>query len=523
MNRTQRLWLLIHLVAILLIVVIAAARVFMSGAQSLQTTVGSAQVSFMIDRQTLVAPGDCAQAAWQVEGVREVYINDIPTVGQGAMRLCPDGITPPTLRIVLPDGSTHRYPLFVDFFIAQPTTYFLIIVLLALVGSAAIGGLLRASPARTIPTERASTALLSAGCGARAFHLIGVIGVIIVLSVISLELLMRLIFSTVGTQAQRISYVYSREQIEALDPYILALPLIEYGLSPARDGHNQLGYRGREIALPKPDDVFRIVAMGGSTTYGFTAVDESYPAWLERTLREQYGYEQIEVINAGVHGYTSWNTLVNFALRIVELDPDLVIIYDSTNDVLPREVAPDCYRGQNPLRGLDPRGQIATNTINNSLSPSVLYRFITIHLGLERDPSLLDAANTTARIDCGGLDINRAANVAQNAPVFFERNLTQVIALARWHNIRLVFGTWGYYEASSEPTDYWRAAVSEHNALIRNLAADYDIPLIDYAPLAPQDPAVWSDYIHMNGVGSQHQGETFAAFIAEQGWIESAS
>ena len=38
--------------------------------------------------------------------------------------------------------------------------------------------------------------------------------------------------------------------------------------------HNQLGFRGDDISVEKPKDTYRIVAVGGSTTYG-SGVEDS--------------------------------------------------------------------------------------------------------------------------------------------------------------------------------------------------------------------------------------------------------
>jgi len=50
---------------------------------------------------------------------------------------------------------------------------------------------------------------------------------------------------------------------------------------------NRFGFRGKDIALPKPDGVYRIVCVGGSTTVGGWTDDTSYPAFLEVALNER--------------------------------------------------------------------------------------------------------------------------------------------------------------------------------------------------------------------------------------------
>ncbi len=97
---------------------------------------------------------------------------------------------------------------------------------------------------------------------------------------------------------------------------------------------NSLGLRGAEVMQPKPPGVFRVIVTGGSTTFGFGASSDSatIPAYLEQILRQQTGLK-VEVINAGVPGYDSAQELVQLELRLLQLQPDMVIVYDGANDL----------------------------------------------------------------------------------------------------------------------------------------------------------------------------------------------
>jgi hypothetical protein len=97
--------------------------------------------------------------------------------------------------------------------------------------------------------------------------------------------------------------------------------------------HNSRGFRGDEVVVPKPPGTTRIVCLGGSTTYGGGVPDYrlSYPNLLQTLLREHLRPE-IEVINAGVPGYSSLESLINLQLRVLEFDPDLVLIYHGINE-----------------------------------------------------------------------------------------------------------------------------------------------------------------------------------------------
>jgi lysophospholipase L1-like esterase len=98
--------------------------------------------------------------------------------------------------------------------------------------------------------------------------------------------------------------------------------------------HNALGFRGPETTWEKPPGVFRIVTTGGSSVYGMSeSKDEA--VW-SRVLEEQLNAsglkQRVEVINLGVFGWTSTEMLINLGIRGLDLQPDLVIVYEAIND-----------------------------------------------------------------------------------------------------------------------------------------------------------------------------------------------
>ena len=69
---------------------------------------------------------------------------------------------------------------------------------------------------------------------------------------------------------------------------------------------NDLGLRGREVRLPKPPGVRRIVCFGDSITFGYGVGDEDTYAFL---LGKALASRGVETVNAGVTGYTSHQVL----------------------------------------------------------------------------------------------------------------------------------------------------------------------------------------------------------------------
>jgi lysophospholipase L1-like esterase len=108
----------------------------------------------------------------------------------------------------------------------------------------------------------------------------------------------------------------------------VADPDLVYKLNPANsDSPGSL--RGKELGAKRAGSI-RIVCLGGSTTYGHgLAAEEAWPAALEHTLRQ--GGIPAEVINAGVPGHGSRQTLLRYRRDIVRLDADLVLVYEGWN------------------------------------------------------------------------------------------------------------------------------------------------------------------------------------------------
>ena len=99
---------------------------------------------------------------------------------------------------------------------------------------------------------------------------------------------------------------------------------------------NSLGFRDREFAIKKDPGTVRIICMGDSITFGWPAlVEKTYSRMLEKTLNRKMPQKTIEVINAGVPGYTSYQGMVWFKKELIKYSPDAIIVYFGVNDNVP--------------------------------------------------------------------------------------------------------------------------------------------------------------------------------------------
>ena len=349
----------------------------------------------------------------------------------------------------------------------------------------------------------------------------------VVIGLLIAEAGVRFYFERYGSEDDRIRYVYSAEKINSLDAFYVGKSFLNYGLSPDHPDHNSMGFRGPEFDPEKAPGVFRIVTIGGSTTYGYGVIETeyTYPAQLESMLHNEYALSYVEVINAGVPNYTTWELLVDFEFRILELDPDLIIYYGATNDITARIVYPEYYDGLYSARGL-------WQTHTENYGPSVLLRYVAVNLDWMRDPASLEGKLVSSDIpqcnmwterQCGEYRVETL--MALNPPIYFERNLRNIVTLAEAHGVQVMLSSWTYFPDTTSVTNIYtfpwrRKAVDEHNAIIRQVADDTSAEFYDLYGNMPYGREYWiSDGYHQSSYGCEEQARQYAAFIMAQGWI----
>ena len=103
---------------------------------------------------------------------------------------------------------------------------------------------------------------------------------------------------------------------------------------------NRLGHRGPERSVTKPPGTFRVLALGGSNTFGAAVSNgESWPGALERALSERVE-RPVEVWNLGVNGYVTSQKVTQAREAIERFAPDLLLfqIYNTgPRNILLRE------------------------------------------------------------------------------------------------------------------------------------------------------------------------------------------
>ena len=98
---------------------------------------------------------------------------------------------------------------------------------------------------------------------------------------------------------------------------------------------NSKGFRGEEFSEQKLSDIYRIIIVGGSTIQSADTInDSSIPGIMQKMFDAQKINSKVEVINAGVSGGNSHTEYELISNKLVNYEPDLIIIYDGWNDLV---------------------------------------------------------------------------------------------------------------------------------------------------------------------------------------------
>ncbi|MFO8070340.1 MAG: GDSL-type esterase/lipase family protein [Polyangia bacterium] len=291
-------------------------------------------------------------------------------------------------------------------------------------------------------------------------------------------------------------------------PYLLKTP--RPGAEFNRYHVNSRGFRGAEFELPKPKGTIRLLTLGGSGTWDpRNEDDETWSAQLQRMLNERSGEEvRYEVINGGVPGYNSAESLMNFIWRGAHVDPDGVLVYQGYNDFKPNR-EPGFEPDYSHFRDRD--ASLARRIVRSS---RFLYYF---SRWLPQRGRLGDAYDEVTR---PGIEA-------------FSRNLRNIVVLARDRDIVPLLATYGMsvtrenHEKHPEKLDGLARhlprltvegvidAHRKYNRAVRELGELAEVPVADVAAAVPQDFEHFGDHCHYTKKGARLVAETLAPLVKE--------
>jgi lysophospholipase L1-like esterase len=268
---------------------------------------------------------------------------------------------------------------------------------------------------------------------------------------------------------------------------------------------NSQGFRGPEIS-EKKGNVYRIVALGESTTFGMTfgRDDKTWPELLEQIIRERLKTRRpVEVINAGVPAYTLCDNLLRLSGQILPLQPDMIISYHGANGfylidetlLRPLGEAPPHYE-ERPLK----------------LAADFEYRIkLLLFRNRERPKPSLDKPTFDHPME------TKYANAYRRLIEFAAKNGIRLM-LANYSmpvNEKSDSAVIDFYQGAGGDAVHGRITANEvHSLILEQLAAQHpEVCLIDTHPHLDGDPQKFTDLMHLTQEGRRQLAENIFAGI----------
>lgn len=252
-------------------------------------------------------------------------------------------------------------------------------------------------------------------------------------------------------------------------------------------GEAYFNYRDSPTKKNK-DNKLRIITVGGSTTLNQNARRISgldYALLLEQELNGKNKGKTFEVLNAGADAYSSAHSLINIQFRLIEFNPDIIILMHNINDRTANYFgagATDDY-GNKYLHPFFINPQLQTSlSLSGFLYQSRLLTWLQV-------PEMFAEARK----------INYT-NPVEDGLAYFTRNLRSIAAICKQNGIQLLLLTQPNrmldFAYPDEPVH-----IRQYNAAIKSVSEQDNVAYLDMYTLMGHEPELFIDPVHYSPEG----------------------
>ncbi len=270
---------------------------------------------------------------------------------------------------------------------------------------------------------------------------------------------------------------------------------------PKFDAQGNAYFRHRDRPVTKDKgDLYRVIAVGGSTTANirpFLAGGVDYAIALERLLNAGADNGPYEVLNAGAEAYSTAHSLINISLRLVDFEPDLIILMHNLNDASANSfgdgVTSDYSNKYMLPYYLNPRLQ-ANLSFQGLLFQSRLLCYLDLPQTLARRARVIRPDNPTA----AGMRI-------------FKRNLKSIISICRTHGMGLLLLTQPHQDTDHKYIHL--KVVQDYNRAIEQIAREQNVHFFDMEAAFGKKPKFFNDMFHYTPAGIERFAQLLAPVV----------
>jgi lysophospholipase L1-like esterase len=248
---------------------------------------------------------------------------------------------------------------------------------------------------------------------------------------------------------------------------------------------------------PPGPSIVRIAFVGGSTTY------DGYPERVRERLQKQFGSERIEVVNLGIPASNSATSLLMMRRFLPQIRPQIVVVYHGFNDVV-------YWRAR--IAALDrlERGVAGPEDPAIEVMPASRGLFSLLRGRATEQPlagASLDAiAENYEAMAALGTELHFSLWVSTfAAPSYAELDADEL----RYFDAELrylwpVLGT----------VDRYAQDLASYHELLRDIAPQFELGLIDVAAEVRGGRASFADNCHLTEAGRELHADAVAAALA---------
>jgi|TARA_B110000467_G_C18318842_1_gene483591 hypothetical protein len=283
---------------------------------------------------------------------------------------------------------------------------------------------------------------------------------------------------------------------------------------------NQYGYRigGKN----NTENIFKIMCIGGSTTWGSTVHDslESYPAQLKKYLTDK-GYN-IDIVNAGVPYHTSLDALMRFITKGIYYKPDMVLIHTGGNDVgplnSPYDYKPDYSHWRDS--GTSDENKLFKKYWTNI--PISSFRLILIYYF---KPGNGD--KTSFQTSFTKEELLAKTPVNKTRTIGLENYFSTIIAILK-HNkiipVTILFNS-KQSRKTSQANEFFEKheikyakerrdkSIELHNSIMDSISFLNSVKVIEFNKFEPSLESCWVDCNHLDSIGIKEKAEYIGQFL----------
>jgi len=284
---------------------------------------------------------------------------------------------------------------------------------------------------------------------------------------------------------------------------------------------------GQTLTYEKSANEIRIATIGASTTANINlAYSQNWPGYLGNLVQKALPNKKIRIINAGVPGFDTAQSIGNLALRVMPLKPDIVIIYHSYNDLKAINQGavfrPDySHIHQRPF-GSYTKPNIFFRCLNYSM---FFVRSHNKYRAYKRDKSIVKKMNNLKSGE------TRLSFIPKKAEDTFEQHIRSLISIAEsggaqvilssfatLHNTKSSFKEIRQSRRSSElkktelfligyfipglTVDATFKGIMRYNVILRQVAHERHTGWVDNASLIPHEDKYFVDRVHFSHDGA---------------------